>query len=115
MEAFIPEPLKTVVLGILAAGILLVWVSRRLPGVRWLAPFRLAGFQPTEAQRAEHRRFGNIKAGVEIMLAGIAVPMLYLLSKVFMFNEPTASGMLISGAIAVIGVSIGIVILVRSR
>lgn len=104
MGAFVPEPLKTVFLGVLAAGILLAWVSRRLPGVQWLAPFRLAAFQPTEAQRAKHRRFGNIKAGVEIMLAGIAVPMLYLLSKVFMFNEPTAGGMLISVAVALIGV-----------
>lgn len=115
IESFPPERVKTVLTGILAGGFVLVYVARRLPNVAWLEPFRLRAFQQTEAQRARYRRFGNIKAGFEIMLAGIAVPMLYVLSRVFMFNEPTARGLLISGAVAVVAVVIGATILVRNR
>jgi hypothetical protein len=71
MEAFLPESVKIVLLGVFAAGIVLVWVSRRLPQVAWLEPFRLRGFQLTEAQKARHRRFHIIKAGFEIMLAAL--------------------------------------------
>jgi hypothetical protein len=115
MEAFLPESVKIVLLGVFAAGIVLVWVSRRLPQVAWLEPFRLRGFQLTEAQKARHRRFHIIKAGLEIMLAGIAVPVLYVLSKVFMFDEPTSMGMLVSGAIAATCIVIGVVVMIRSR
>jgi hypothetical protein len=57
----------------------------------------------------------TILAGMQMILAGVVVPLLYLGSTIFMFNEPTARGMVISLSLSLLLIGLGITAIVRSR
>jgi hypothetical protein len=115
MEMLLPDGSETIALGLFAAAILVVWLARRFPDVTWLQPFQLRTFQLTEAQKARHRRAGNRQAALEIMLMGLMLPVLYLLSSLFMFNDPKATPMAIALAGMVVCFGVGIWLFARNR
>src|SRR5712691_6846763 len=77
METFLPDTVKAILLGLLAVAFALARLARALPHVAWLQVFRLPVMQMSEEQRARRRRSGNRLAGLEIVLAGLALPLLY--------------------------------------
>jgi sterol desaturase/sphingolipid hydroxylase (fatty acid hydroxylase superfamily) len=115
LEAFLPEWAKVAMFCVVATFFVLVWMSRRYPDVGWLAPFRLPALQMTEAQKARHRRTSTIFIALQIMLLGAVLPVLYIMSKMFMFDEPTRLGFGLSMAAGAACIVAGIAILVRNR
>lgn len=104
MESFLPDTVKTVLLGLIAMVIVLGWLAGRLPHVRWLQVFRLPAIPMTEEQKARRRRSGNRQAGLEIIVAGLALPLLYVAATVMMFNdfEPVTTILVGVGSLACI-------------
>jgi hypothetical protein len=115
VDVFLPNPVKLVLLGLIAIAIVLGAFARRFPEVRWLQSFRLPERPMSEEQRARRRRAGNRRAGVEMILAGFVIPTVYLLSNVMFLSEPRRPAVLVVGAIALLCVVLGIVVLVRNR
>jgi len=77
MEAFLPDTLKAILMGLIAIVFVLSRLARWLPHVAVLQVFRLPVIQMSEAQREKRRRFGNRMAGLEIVLAGRVYPFAY--------------------------------------
>jgi hypothetical protein len=114
MESFLPDSVKAILGGLIAAVFVLSRLAVRFPDVAWLQHFRLPTPNLTEEQKARrHRRAGRL-AGLEIILAGLVLPMLYILSKVMMFNEPTTLGLTIVVACSVVCIALGIWIIARN-
>jgi hypothetical protein len=90
-------------------------LSRRFPQIPWLQVFRYRAPRLTEEQRAKMRQRANRYAGIELILLGIVVPMIYFASTVMMFNEPTALGAAIALGSAAILIAIGITAIWRNR
>jgi hypothetical protein len=99
---------QLVMIGVLAAVFGLSALSRRYPHVGWLQPFRFNWPQLPEEQRERMRRRANVHAGIELILLGFAVPIVYVGSSIMMFNDPTARGLTISIAIAALLIALGI-------
>ena len=68
----------------------------------------------SEEQKAKQRRSGNRMAGLEMVLAGVILPILYFVSTVMMFSEPGTIAMVIVGAISVACIAVGIWLFVRN-
>jgi len=68
----------------------------RCPHVAWLQVFRLPYLKESEEQKAKRRRSANRLAGLEIVCAGLVLPLLYFVSTVMMFNEPRTVDTIIS-------------------
>lgn len=98
---------QLVILGVLAAVFGLSALSRRYPHVAWLQPFRFHWPQLPAEQRESMRRRANVHAGIELILLGFAVPIVYVGSSIMMFNDPTAWGLTISIAIAALLIALG--------
>jgi NADH:ubiquinone oxidoreductase subunit K len=90
-------------------------LSRRFPHIAWLQLFRYNAPQLSDEQRAKMRRRANIHAGIELILLGIVVPMVYFVSTVMFFNEPTAGGMAIALGSAAVLIALGITAIWRNR
>lgn len=99
---------QLVILGVLAGIFGLSALSRRHPRVGWLQPFRFNWPQLPQEQRESMRRRANVHAGIELILLGFAVPIVYVGSSIMMFNDPTARGLTISLAIAALLIALGI-------
>ena len=99
---------QLVILGVLAGIFGLSALSRRYPHVGWLQPFRFNWPQLSREQRERMRRRANVHAGIELILLGFAVPIVYVGSSIMMFNDPTARGLTISLAIAALLIALGI-------
>ncbi len=99
---------QLVILGVLAGIFGLSALSRRYPHVGWLHPFRFNWPQLPQEQRESMRRRANVHAGIELILLGFAVPIVYVGSSIMMFNDPTARGLTISLAIAALLIALGI-------
>jgi sterol desaturase/sphingolipid hydroxylase (fatty acid hydroxylase superfamily) len=115
MEAFLPDSVKAILLGVLAIAFALGWLARALPHVAWLQIFRLPTIQLNEEQRARRRRSANRRVALEIILAGLVLPLLYLVSTVMMLNDFKSLPTLIVGACSVSCIGVGIWIFVRNR
>lgn len=115
MEAFLPDTVKAVLLGLLAIAFALAWLARALRHVAWLQVFRLPAVQMTEEQRAKRRRSANRQTALEIIVAGLALPLLYLVSTVMMFNDFKTLPMIIVSAVSVSCIGLGTWILARNR
>ena len=100
---------QLVILGVLAAVFGLSALSRRFPHVGWLQPFRFNWPQLSDAQREKMRRRANVHAGIELILLGFAVPIVYVGSSIMMFNDPSARGLTISVALAAVLIALGII------
>lgn len=91
------KKIQLMVLGVLGSLFALSELSRRLPRIGGLQPFRQA-FALDGAQRDLARRRWDVLTGIKFILMGLALPILYVMSRVMLFNEPTWRGILIAGA-----------------
>ena len=114
MDSFLPDSVKAILLGLIAVVFVLSRLSYRFPDVDWLQHFRLPIPRLSEKQKARQRRRANLMAGMEIIFAGMVLPLLYILAKVMMFNEPTTLGMVIVGACSLTCIFLGIWVIVRN-
>lgn len=114
MESFLPDSVKAILLGLIAAVFVLSRLAPRFPDVAWLQVFRLPVRQMSEEEKARRRRRANRMAGVEIILAGMILPLLYLAAKVMMFNEPTTLGLVIVGGCSLACIILGIWVIARN-
>jgi len=115
MEAFLPDTVKVVLVGLMAFAFVLNRLARALPHVAWLQVFRLPVLHLSDEQKAARRRAGNRTAAVELILLGLALPLLYVASTVMLFNDIKTSAMVLVGGCSVICVGLGIWLLVRNR
>ena len=114
MEMFIPDTVKAILLGLIVIAFALARLARALPHVAWLQIFRLPQLKESEEQRAKRRRSANRLAGLEIVCAGLVLPLLYFVSTVMMFNEPRTIPTIIIMACSVLCVVVGIWVFVRN-
>ena len=114
MESFLPDSVKAILFGLIVIVFVLSRLANRFPDVEWLQYFRLPVRQMSDEERERRRRRANRMAGLEIMLAGLVLPLLYLVSKVMMFDEPKPLGLIIVGALSLGCIVLGIWIFVRN-
>jgi hypothetical protein len=115
VETFLPNSVKAILLGLIAIVFVLSRLARSFPHVAWLQIFRLPLVQMSEEQRAKQRRFSNRMASLEMVLAGIILPLLFFGSTMMFFNEPETLPTLIVTACSVLCIGLGIWIFVRNR
>jgi hypothetical protein len=104
-----------IAVGVLAVVFGLSALSRRFPDVAWLQLFRYNAPRLSEEQRARMRQRANVHGGIEMILLGIGLPMVYLAVSVMFFNSLTTTEvvLVLGGAVLLIG--LGITAIVRSR
>jgi hypothetical protein len=107
--------IQLVLVGLFVVVVGLSALSRRFPHLAWLQVFRYAPARLSDEAKARMRRQSNILAGIEFILLGIALPMLYVASTVMFFNSftPTATALVVVGSCLCIG--LGITAIRRSR
>lgn len=115
MEVFLPDSVKAILVGLLAIAFALFWLARALPQVAWLQVFRLPAIQLNEEQTRRQQRSANRQVGLEIMVAGLALPLLYLVSTVMLFNDLKTLPTIIVTACSALCIATGIWIFVRNR
>jgi sterol desaturase/sphingolipid hydroxylase (fatty acid hydroxylase superfamily) len=114
MDSFLSDTVKAILLGLIAIVFVLSRLARRFPHVAVLQVFRLPVIQMSEAERERRRRSSNRMAGLEIVLAGLALPFLYFTSTIMLFHEPTAIATMIVAACSLLCIVLGIWIFVRN-
>ena len=114
METFLPDSVKAILLGLIAIVFLLSRLARYFPHVGALQVFRLPVIQMSEEQRTKRRRSGNRMAGLEMVLAGIVLPLIYFFSTIMFFSEPKTIPTIIVTACSVLCISLGIWIFVQN-
>ena len=115
MERFLPDTVKAILLGLIVIAFALSRLARALPHVGWLRVFRLPVIQMSEEERARRRRSANRMAALEIVVAGLALPLLYLVLTVMFFNEPRTMPTIIVTASSILCLALGIWIFARNR
>lgn len=115
MELFLPDTVKTVLLGLFAIALVLAGLARAFPHVGWLKVFRFPVIQLSEEERQRRRRSANRMTALEIMIAGLALPLLYLFSTVMMFNDFETIPTIVVGACSVLCIALGIWLFARNR
>ena len=114
MDAFLPDYVKAILLGLIAIIFVLSRLARRFPHVAVLQVFRLPVIQMSEAERVRRQQSAGRMAGLEIVLAGVALPFLYFASTIMLFNEPTAIATIIVTACSLVCIALGIWVFVRN-
>ena len=114
MELFIPDSVKAIIVVLVVVGFVLTRLAVRFPDVAWLQIFRLPIRQLSEKEKTRQRRRANLMAGIEMIFAGLVLPLLYLLAKVMMFNEPTTLGLFIVLLCSLACIGLGVWVIVRS-
>jgi sterol desaturase/sphingolipid hydroxylase (fatty acid hydroxylase superfamily) len=115
VETFLSDWAKGVLLAILAVMFSLNWFARKNPEVSWLQAFRLPDPPFAEEEKARRRRIGNQMAGLEIALAGLAIPLLYMAATVMMFNDFKMMTTVIVGLCSVSCIGLGLWLFWRNR
>lgn len=90
------------------------WLARRKRHVNWLQPFDLQSYL-REDQRRSLRRSSDFTAGVQFVLLGAAIPLVYMFLTRAFFNEVTNLGMVVCGAASLVCIALGIVGIVSGR
>jgi hypothetical protein len=106
---------QMVLAGIIAVVFGMSALSRRFPHVSWLQVFRYDPPRLSEKQRARMRKSANITAGLELILLGIGLPMLYVVSTVMFFGSFTTTGIILTFASSVLCIGLGATGIWRSR
>jgi uncharacterized membrane protein YqjE len=114
METFFPDSVKAVLLGLIAVAFVLSRLACWFPHVAWLQLFRLPVIQMSEEQREKRRRSGNRMAGLEMVLVGIGLPVLYIASTIMFWSDPQPIPLIIVITCSVICIAVGIWIFVRN-
>jgi hypothetical protein len=109
------DRIQLVLAGLLALVFGLSRLARRHPHVAWLQGFRDVFPQPSEAQRAMMRRRADFYAGVQLILMGVALPLVYWAATVMFFNDFTAKAITLVLAGSVLCIGLGIAAIWRSR
>ena len=101
------DTVKLVLVSILAVLFGLSALARRLPHVAWLRPF--AGLFPRlgEAERARVQGRADVYAGIQLILMGLALPLLYVITTVMLFNTPSSTGIAVTFAGSVVLIVLG--------
>jgi L-asparagine transporter-like permease len=115
MEQLFPDSVKMILLGLLAAVIVLSWLAKRMPHIAWLQNFRLPENRLTPAQRERLRKSQNRMAGVEFMLLGVIAPFGLIVLSLMFFSEPSTMEWVLVGAFSIVCVALGITALVKNR
>ncbi len=105
---------KAILLGVIAIGFLLNRLARARPEIAWLQVFRLPVVKMSEAERERRRRRANRMGALEIILAGLALPAVYLISTIMFFSDPSTIGIVIVSACAIFCIAVGIWIFARN-
>src|SRR5882672_197895 len=113
MEAFLPDTVKAILLGVIAFA--LGWLARAHPDIAWLQVFRLPWLRLSEEEKARRRRAANRLAGLEIIVAGLVLPLLNVFSAGMMFNDLKPIPTFIVGTCSVLLTGLGIWVLIRNR
>lgn len=69
----------------------------------------------TDEQRAKARREGDFYAGMKFILLGIALPPLYMVSTVMLFNGVATSGLVLAVAGSMLCIALGVMAIWKSR
>jgi hypothetical protein len=90
--------------GLLAVVFGLSALSRRFPHVAWLRSFRYNTPRLSEEQQARIRHRANIHAGIELILLGIVLPLIYIGGSVMFFNSitPLETALVLVGSLVLI-------------
>ena len=114
MTRFLPDTVKAILLGLIAVAFALHRLARARPDVAWLQVFRLPESRLSEEQKAKRRQSANRLAGLEIVVAGLLLPLLYFLSTVMLFNEPRTLPTIIVSVCSGLCIGLGLWIFVRN-
>lgn len=90
-------------------------LSRRYPHIGWLQAFHIKWPQLSEEQKARMQRRANIRAGIQFILLGCGVPVIYVVSSVMTFSDPSTLGLAISGTIGFGVIVLGIIAIWTNR
>lgn len=96
---------QLVLVGLMAMVFGLSALSRRFPDVAWLQVFRYHPPRLSQEEQARMRRRANVLAGIELILMGIGLPILYVAATVMFFNDftITATALVVTGSLLCIG------------
>ena len=114
MAMFLSPTLKAILLGLIAVVFGLSRLARAYPRIGWLQVFRLPERQMSEEERARRKRAENRRAGLEIILAGFVLPLVYFGLGVMFFTEPSGLEVTIVGLLSVLFIGGGIWVLARN-
>jgi hypothetical protein len=107
--------IQLIILIVLGALFGLSALSRRHPHIGWLQAFHIKWPQLSEEQRARMQRRANIRAGLQFILLGFCVPVVYVGSSVMTFSDPSTVGLAISAIIGFALIVVGIIAIWRNR
>jgi hypothetical protein len=111
---FLSTTAKAILLGLIAVVFGLSRLARAYPGIGWLQVFRLPERQMSEEERARRKRAENRRAGLEIILTGFVLPLVYFGLGVVFFTEPSALEIVVVGLLSVLFIGGGVWVLARN-
>ena len=111
---FLSTTVKAILLGLIAVVFGLSRLARAYPSVDWLQVFRLPERQMSEEEKARRKRAENRRSGLEIMLAGFVLPLVYFGLGVVFFTEPSGLEIVVIGLLSILSIGGGIWILARN-
>jgi hypothetical protein len=114
VEAFLFDDVKAVLGGIVVVYFALAWLARAMPHVGWLQAFRLPTVHLSEEEKARRRRSANRMAAIEMILAGLVLPLGYLALTVMMFHDLARPATFVVGACSLALIGVGTWILARN-
>ena len=114
MGMFLSTTVKAILLGLIAVVFGLSRLARAYPSVGWLQVFRLPERKMSEEEKARRKRAENRRAGLEIILAGFVLPLVYFGLGVVFFTEPSGLEIVIVGLLSVLFIGGGIWVLARN-
>ena len=109
------ETIQLIILGFLGVLFGLSALSRRYPHIGWLQAFHIKRPQLTDEQKARMQRRANIHVALKFILLGFGVPVVYVISSVMMFNDPSPLGLTLSGIIGFALIVLGMIAIWSNR
>jgi hypothetical protein len=106
--------MRAILLGVIVIAFGLNRLARAFPDVAWLQFFRLPEREMSEEEKARRRRRANRLAGMEMVIAGLVLPLLYFVPTFMMFNEPKPVPMFVIGALSIACITLGIWMFARN-
>jgi hypothetical protein len=107
--------IQLVLLGLLIVAFGLATLARRFPETGWLQLFRFNPPQLSDEEKVRLRRRSNIHAGIELLLLGIVLPLIYIAITVMLFNTfDTVMNVLVFAA-SVLCIGLGLTAIWKNR
>ena len=111
---FLSTTVKAILLGLIAVAFGLSRLAGGYPRVGWLQIFRLPERQMSEEEKARRKRAENRRAGLEIILAGFVLPLVYFGLGIVFFTQPSTLEIVVVGLLSVLSIGGGIWVLARN-